>query len=90
MHLLQVIKAGSGRSRNEAVKVGTLTLFQDGVKLLSWSDYTASLVHTKTLSHVNNIACHMSSIVLNMVTDSLIIPWLVFCIEGFHMMYHFK
>ena len=29
MHLLQVIKAGSGRFRNEAVKVGTLTLFQD-------------------------------------------------------------
>ena len=49
MRLLQVIKAGSGRSRNEAVKVGTLTLFQDRVKLLSWSDYTASLVHTKTL-----------------------------------------
>ena len=39
LHILQVIKTESeGKSRNEAARVGMLTLFHDQVKLLSWSD----------------------------------------------------
>ena len=35
----EAVKTGSGRkSRNKAVRVGTLALFQDWVKLLSWPD----------------------------------------------------
>ena len=47
--ILQAIK--TGRSGNEAVRVGIPALYQDQVKLLAWSDFNRSCAQTP--SHVN-------------------------------------